>query len=68
MEKPDTIRGRQRPGKEPRVEVSVYMTAEMARRLDARAEIEGRSRSDMARQLLESCLQPAGQRAAVGVA
>lgn len=39
-----------------RVSVNVYMTKDLARRLDVRAESENRSRSDMARELIESAL------------
>lgn len=55
----DEIRGRQRPtGKGRRTSVNVYMTEDMARRLEVRAEVEGRSRSDMAREILEAGLKP----------
>lgn len=41
-----------------RVSVSIYLTKEMAQRLDTHAEYQNRSRSDIVRQLIEAALQP----------
>lgn len=58
------IRSRQRKVPD-RVMVSTYLTQEIARRLDIRAEDENRSRSDVIRKIIEDALLPDRQREAV---
>ncbi len=53
----EAIRTRQ-PRRSDRVAVNIYLTKQLARLLDTRAEDLNRSRSDVAREILETELSP----------